>query len=285
VKRALLAFLRVPERPDPPPGSEPTLVAFRASSRFFVLGIFTWLLKQAGALAGILFSLGFFSGRNFLRFGGLEELEQELAQLDRIALGPLSFEGDLWSLFSLIEMAFLGVFAIQFVLGAFLLKLKWEMRWYMVSDESLRIREGLLRIHEQTMTVANIQNMAVRQGPLQKLLGIADLEVQTAGGGGKVSGKEHEAGKGDLHVGRFRGIENAEALRDRIRRALSRHRDSGLGDPDDAHEHGVSEDHGASPDASAVASAFAPSGELQDAVAELLGQASALRRVAESVYR
>jgi hypothetical protein len=124
------------------------------------------------------------------------------------------------------------------------------------------------------MTVANIQNLSIRRGPLQKLLGIADLEVHTAGGGKSAS--SHEPGKAstNLHVGRFRGIENAPALRDRIEASLRRHRDGGLGDPDEAHHDGT--------EAGSAASGPSP---LLLAAEELRREAGALRAAAESFAR
>jgi hypothetical protein len=171
----------------------------------------------------------------------------------------------------------LGLFAVNVWWTWQLLRLDWEARWYMVSDESLRIREGLFRTHERTMTVANIQNVSVRRGPLQKLLGIADVEVQTAGGGAaRKSAQRGRHGHDDLHVGRFRGIDDAEALRDRIQAAMRRHRGSGLGDPD--------EPIVAAPPA--FAPAFAPArasgGDLAAACEELLREARGLRRAAEA---
>src|SRR5690606_10731265 len=56
-------------------------------------------------------------------------------------------------------------------------------------------------------------------------------EVRSAGGGGKTRGKgEH---KRDTHVGLFRGVDNAEAIRAAVLDRIRRHRDAGLGDPDD----------------------------------------------------
>jgi hypothetical protein len=105
----------------------------------------------------------------------------------------------------------------------------------MVGEQSLRIREGLWSLREQTMTIANIQTMIVRQGPLQRLLGISDLEIHTAGGGASSEGDGGDAGSttSPLHVGRIRGIEDATGLRDRIAAQLKRHRGAGLGDEDD----------------------------------------------------
>jgi hypothetical protein len=117
------------------------------------------------------------------------------------------------------------------------------------------------------MTVANIQNLTIRQGPLQKLLGIADLEVHTAGGKHADPGEGDETAK-NLHVGRFRGIANAAELRDRIRATLRRHRGSGLG--------GDAED-----DEPAAVPPTGLSLLASSAAAELLGEARALRATLE----
>lgn len=270
MKRALLRFLRLRERPDPPPGSEPTLETFRSSRKALVVDAVGWFLKQMGALFGILVSLSFFSGWGILdHVGNLRDLMEDLGRgdLGRVQLGPITIEGDWMGLFHALELLALGTFALQFVIGAFLLKLAWEVRWYMVSDESLRIREGLWRTHERTMTVANIQNLTIRQGPLQKLLGIADLEVHTAGGKHADPGEGDETAK-NLHVGRFRGIANAAELRDRIRATLRRHRGSGLG--------GDAED-----DEPAAVPPTGLSLLASSAAAELLGEARALRATLE----
>ena len=282
MKAALLRFLRVTERPDPPPGSEPTLTVFRASERYFYLSIVGWLFKQAGALFGLLLSVAFFSGA-IGGMAGLDIAREWMERVDSVRIGPLEIEGDLVDLFSVIELFAFGAFVIQFVLSAALLRLAFEMRWYMVSDESLRIREGLWRVHEQTMTVANIQNMAVRQGPIHRLFGLADLEVQTAGGGSTAEG---EATGKSMHIGRFRGIENAEALRDRLRLALARHRDAGLGDPEDVHEgsdeHHLHHEHEAG--APGTASVAQASGDLLAAVEAMRQEARALREAARAAY-
>jgi hypothetical protein len=101
----------------------------------------------------------------------------------------------------------------------------------------LRIREGIRTITEQTMTFANIQNLVIRQNPLQRLLGFADLHVRTAGGGGKTneqggSGSDEEKHR-VLHLAVFRGVDNATEIRDLILERLKQIRTSGLGDPEE----------------------------------------------------
>src|SRR5690606_27352307 len=77
-------------------------------------------------------------------------------------------------------------------------RLDYEMRWYMVTDRSLRIRHGVWKISESTMSFANLQQVSVTQGPLQRLLGLANVNVQSAGGGEK-----HRHQSEDMHAGAF----------------------------------------------------------------------------------
>jgi uncharacterized membrane protein YdbT with pleckstrin-like domain len=79
-------------------------------------------------------------------------------------------------------------------------------------------------VSELTMTYSNIQEIRVAAGPLQNALGLADVEVQAAGGGG---GEKHRRSG---HTGRFEGLSNANAIRDLIADRVRQYRDSGLGD-------------------------------------------------------
>lgn len=152
-------------------------------------------------------------------------------------------------------------------------RLDWELRWYIVTDRSLRIRAGIWSLQESTMSFANIQQVEVRQGPLQRLLGIADLRVQSAGGGGgEMKGHQMED---SLHTGVFHGVDNAHEIRDLILDRLKKFRAAGLGDPEDHHVETVP-----------VAAVLAPANDHtaangNDALAaarELLDEARALRR-------
>ena len=69
--------------------------------------------------------------------------------------------------------------------------LRYDTTWYVLTDRSLRIRRGIMTIHETTISFENVQNVEVTQGPLQRYFGIADVIVQTAGGGAA-----HGHGKG-----------------------------------------------------------------------------------------
>lgn len=128
------------------------------------------------------------------------------------------------------EIAGLIVYLLQLPITFMLARMDYELRWYMVTDRSLRIRHGVWKINESTMSFANIQQVVVSQGPLQRFLGLADVKVQSAGGGGE---KEHEAGHDDMHHGLFHSVTNADEIRDLILLRLRRFRESGLGDPEE----------------------------------------------------
>jgi uncharacterized membrane protein YdbT with pleckstrin-like domain len=128
-----------------------------------------------------------------------------------------------------------AVWLLQLLVTYAILRLDYEHRWYILTDRSLRIREGVLRVNEKTMAFANIQHLSVRQGPLQRLLGVADLEVRTAGGGGGSVGAHHgqASATSNTHIAYFRGVDNAEEIRAAIGDRIRLYRDAGLGDPDD----------------------------------------------------
>jgi uncharacterized membrane protein YdbT with pleckstrin-like domain len=102
-------------------------------------------------------------------------------------------------------------------------RLNFEMRWYIVTDRSLRVRRGIVHVQELTMTFANIQEIRVAQNPLQRILGLANVNVHSAGG----STGEHGTSTG--HVARFESVDNASEIRDLMMERLRVYRDSGLG--------------------------------------------------------
>jgi membrane protein YdbS with pleckstrin-like domain len=208
-----LRFLRVPHEPSAPAGDADVAV-FRAAPNYFYYRIVRWIASNAGALVGLLVGLSFMS-------------RIPTAGFTRVA-----------NLFWIFEALVIAGYVVQAAVRLILLRIDIHQRWYLVSDRSLRIREGVITMKEKTMTFANIQNVRIEQGPLQRMLGIADVQVRTAGGGGGKSSKEEEnAGGKDMHIGYFRGVANAAAIRDAVLARLRRHADSGLGDPDDASGH------------------------------------------------
>lgn len=258
----LLAFLRVPERPDPPPGAGDALETFRATKGFLHYSVLLWFPKQVAAAIGLYFSLAFFGGMttgfDFIPAEGWDRFTEKLAGAD-IGIAFLRF--DLVNIILFFEGLAIATYVGQLVFTGLLLKLSWELRWYMVGERSLRIRHGLWSVREQTMTIANIQNMVVRQGPLQRFFGFSDLEVHTAGGGAGSSGEDPTQQSDSFHVGRLRGLEDASALRDKIRRRLQAVKDEPEAEP-------------AAEPAAAV--------DLASAARGLLAEARALRRAASA---
>ena len=205
LKDRLLDLLKAPRHPpEPPVGSPGAVEVFRADPRFLALQMIVWGL---GFLAALVAEVA------FLVFGLEDHWE---------------IPGYLLIVLTLIASA------IQYLL----IRLDYDLRYYVVTDRSLRIREGALIVHEATFTYANVQNLRILQGPLERLMGIANLQLETAGGSGGSGGErpsqlEMAFGKG--HQGILRGVANAREVRDRIMVLLKRYRDAGLGDPEDRH--------------------------------------------------
>ncbi len=243
MRDTVLRVLRVPPEPEPPAGDPDSIRVFRAAPKYFRYKLLGWAAGQVGTLTGLVaasVAVGVVGG----------VFERWTTGLVVGVIGALA-----WVLY---------LAQLPFTLAA--LRLDYEMRWYMLSDRSLRIREGVFSVKEKTMTFANIQQIGVRQGPIQRLLDIANVEVRTAGGG---STGEGESG-GDMHRGYFRGVADAESIRDTIRDRVRRRRGAGLGDPDEV--------PGAAP---AAAGPGLPAGTYDrtlDAARELLEELRALRR-------
>jgi uncharacterized membrane protein YdbT with pleckstrin-like domain len=238
-RERLLALLRLPPPPTPPRGDEQVRV-FRAAPNYFRYRVMVWLATQAGAGIGLIFGV-------LTVLGGAPDVVPPA-----VAVGPFTIpRGGLLVLIRMGEVVAVAAYLVQLVVTGILLRLDFEQRWYMVSDRSLRIREGLLKVEEKTMTFANVQQMAIRQNPVQRWLRIADLEVRSAGGG--KAGQDQQS-RLDQHVGYFRGLADPAQIRDAIRERMKRHADAGLGDPDDPADR---RDPSATPGLAALASAAA----------------------------
>lgn len=212
-KSLVLRILRVPPEPLDPMGDVRSLKVFRASPNFFRYRLYVWIIRNV--FSAFLLALG--AGIFFA------VLLQSRAPSGEIILAAVS----------LIGVCILGTGHL--VISFIMLRLDYEMRWYKISDRSLRIREGVLFVREMTMTFANIQNISISQGPIQRFFKIADLKVETAGGGGVIQ-PDHSSQHPvfSMHIGIFKGIDNCDEVRDIMLARLKKLRDSGLGDVDDA---------------------------------------------------
>ncbi|MBX3373368.1 MAG: PH domain-containing protein [Phycisphaeraceae bacterium] len=106
--------------------------------------------------------------------------------------------------------------------------LRYRATWYVIGGSAVRLRRGIWIIRETTITLENVQNCSVRQGPLQRICGISDLVLETAGSAAPAPGKNPLT----LNEARFEGLTDASALRDELMRAVRASRSAGLGDDD-----------------------------------------------------
>jgi membrane protein YdbS with pleckstrin-like domain len=122
----------------------------------------------------------------------------------------------------------LAIAVLPDVVAYIAIHLRYDTTWYVLSDRSLRIRRGIWVIHETTITFENVQNVTVKQGPIQRLFGIADVLVETAGGGGGAS--DPHGGRSSAHQGLIEGVADARRIRDLLLARMRRSQSAGLGD-------------------------------------------------------
>jgi membrane protein YdbS with pleckstrin-like domain len=199
LKRFVLPLLKVEEKePTPPAGSHDSFQVFRACPAFLSYNLFFWKIYAA-----------------ILAFG-----------VTAVSAGLLLFNR--WFIFLVVPVVLFAAFkaAVFYVTT----RLNYDMRWYVITDRSLLIREGIWIVREITLTFANAQNVRVTQGPLQRFFGFSNVEVDTAGGGG---GGHKESQSTSPHRAVLRGLDNSGQVRDLVLEQLRKHRTTGLGDPDD----------------------------------------------------
>lgn len=201
----ILQLMKVPAEPQPPDGSAGSVRAFRAGRNYYRWRMALWLATNLGVAIAVGVAL--------------------------FALSRPIKGGQPWSRYA--ADAAMALLATAFAFSAFFSflqqRMNYELRWYIVTDRCLRVRSGIVNVHEITTTFANIQEVRLSAGPLQKLLGLADVEVHSAGGG---SGRKRSS---DSHAARFEGVDNAAEIRDFILARLRQYRDSGLGEKDHAY--------------------------------------------------
>jgi membrane protein YdbS with pleckstrin-like domain len=219
LKHLVATVMKVPPEPHDPMGDVQSLRVFRAAKKYFYYRCLAWLLAQV-----VLFVV--------------------LGCITAVIVDAMLHDRSLQIFAPIMVASFVAsFFLVQFGTTFFIVWLEYEMRWYKVSDRSLRIRYGVWNVREHTVTFANIQNISVTQGPVQRLFGIADVCVDTAGGGASApssAGAGHFGLVGlamhaqqqaqDLHRAVFRGVDNGEEIRDLMLVRLRRVRDAGLGE-------------------------------------------------------
>ena len=200
LERRVLRLLSVPAAPEIPDGSAASVRVFRAGDNYYAWLVIKW--AAVGVVA--------FVGLTSASLAGLQIMRQA-PRWGQVGVSAVLLVA--WS-----------VLAMTAVLTFLARRLNFRMRWYIVTDRSLRLRSGIFVVDELTMTYRNIQEIRVTSGPLQHALGLATVEVHAAGGGG--DGKHGGGG----HVGRLEGLSNANDIRDLMVDRLRQYRDAGLGD-------------------------------------------------------
>ncbi len=205
VQSIVLSVMLVPPEPHPPEGSASSVRIFRAGRNYYRFRLLMWALASFWTTF-VVTTLYF------------------IADLAAHGRRTPPWVAPVWH-----GVGILGLFGLALMLAwtYFEQKLNYDLRWYIVTDRSLRVRQGIWSTQELTTTFANIQEIRVSAGPLQKLMGLADLEIHSAGGG---SSGPHGTTSG--HVARFSGLDNADEIRDFVVECLRKYRDSGLGEAD-----------------------------------------------------
>lgn len=289
----LLRLLRVPPQPDPPLGAPGSVRIFRAGRNAYRLGIAIWAFNQCFAVVGLVFWFWVFGGWHRLREANNHEPASRRAAVEtpvppRENADPSSSNRrrssprDVAAKFSratpesvfgwlyFLEGLAVAGFVVQLPLTYALRRLEYEQRWYIVTDRSLRLRSGVWKVQEVTMSFANLQQITVSQDPIQRLLGLADVRVKSAGGAEQPG--PHSRGEDTGHLGYFRSVDNAEEIRDLILARLRSFRESGLGDPDEARP-------------AAMAAVPATEADTLDAARAALSESKALRATATALAR
>ena len=75
---------------------------------------------------------------------------------------------------------FVGILAVPALIGAVLTYMRY--RWLLTGDELL-LRSGVLNRQDRAIPLARVQNVEVRQSLVQRVFGVAELRVETAGAG------------------------------------------------------------------------------------------------------
>jgi membrane protein YdbS with pleckstrin-like domain len=233
LKQLVLRLLKVPAEPEAPLGSSDSLLVFRAAPGYLRYRLARWGISQLGwligcaAIGGVLFIFALLIA---------SKIAPAVAVTGAVAKKGIYYQVSPTAIpvvVGLVVGSMLIVLIAQMIVGYAVMRLDYEMRWYKVTDRSLRIREGVVVVREMTMSFANIQNISITQGPLQSMFGVADLVVESAGGG------PIQPGELNLHVGAFRGIDNAEKLKEMMLGRLRALKDGGLGDHEDRREPSV----------------------------------------------
>ena len=116
-KDIVLRLARVPSEPHVPEGAQGSVRVFNAGRNYFTWRLILWGIGNAATALGLLVVFAF----SFIP-----------------TLPPL-----VRAIWLALEAGAVGVFVASIPITYFLQRLNYEMRWYIVTDRSLRIRSGI----------------------------------------------------------------------------------------------------------------------------------------------
>jgi hypothetical protein len=125
--------LRIPPEPEPPPGDEAQTRLFRAAPNYYRYLLVLWAVNTTAIFLAVVIGFG-------------APLAGVLSSRQKWGAAVLAI------LFGLALVLTLVLRLISLAIVA----LNFEKRWYLVTDRSLRVREGIVTVREATVTFANI---------------------------------------------------------------------------------------------------------------------------------
>jgi membrane protein YdbS with pleckstrin-like domain len=236
LERAVVRLFRVPPAPSLVVDPSPDTRVFRASRGYLRRRLLGWVIQQVFSVIGILLFLAFTGAIDIdLPVEVVEALEEENIDWLPFVMRERMYGLRVFDLIGVLETFGIITFVLSLPITLSIVVLDYRMRWYVLTDRSLHLRSGIRNVKEQRLTFANVQNVRMEQGPIDRLFGIATVKGHTAGGGAGEStdGKSADQSEEEaLHVGWLRGLADAETVRDRILAAVRHYRDAGLGGPE-----------------------------------------------------
>jgi uncharacterized membrane protein YdbT with pleckstrin-like domain len=169
----LFRFLRLTLEPPAPIADARLEQVLQPGHRAHQLHLLKWAGAQLSALVGVVVVLTAFDFTQWLP-RSLSFIEVFFQWADFINFLP-----DEWRWVGVILA--LGGFLVQLPLSFLSLWAKRRTLWYVVTNQGVQLRHGLWTTHETSLRFANIQQVTLKQGPLQRVLGLVDIVLSTAG--------------------------------------------------------------------------------------------------------
>lgn len=79
------------------------------------------------------------------------------------------------------ELIYIGIFLLVGMVIIPAAILRWYYFTFMISDKEIIIKSGILAKKQRTIPIERVQNLNVKQDLIQRILGIARLQIETAG--------------------------------------------------------------------------------------------------------